>query len=86
MKKTGRALATILLLFVLSNAAFAGQMDTPPAPPTGQGQMDTPPAPPTGGGQMDTPPAAAVVGEVTVTSDVLSEIVLDIWRFIPSLF
>lgn len=86
MKKAGRSLATVLLLFVLSNAAFAGQMDTPPAPTptTGQGQMDTPPAPTNAGGQMDTPPA--VVGEASTTVDLFSEMVLDIWQFVPSLF
>jgi hypothetical protein len=71
MKKAGRSLATILLHLTLTVAAFAGQMDTPPAP--------TP-----GGGQMDTPPATYVSD--TATTDTLTELALDIWNILPSLY
>ena len=83
MKKAIRSFATILLLFALTQAAFAGQMDTgvpTPPPPTAPGQMDTgAPAP----GQVDVT-SAIIVGETGVT-DTLSEFALGIWKFLPSL-
>ncbi|MBC7933012.1 MAG: hypothetical protein H7Z38_20810 [Rubrivivax sp.] len=84
MKKAGRSLATILLLFALTTTAFAGQMDAPPAPIPGHGQMDAPPAPTTGRGQIDAAPA--FIADETSTIDTLAEFALDIWKFLPSLF
>ena len=40
MKKAGRSLAAVLLLCILTTAAFAGQIDTPPVPTPGGGQIE----------------------------------------------
>lgn len=58
MKKAGRSFATVLLLFVLTTTALAGQMDTTmPTPHTSNSQMDTTAPSP---GQIDVAPAATV--------------------------
>jgi hypothetical protein len=85
MKEAGRSLATILLLFVLTTNAFAGHMDTPPAPAKGYAQMDTTTIMPAKSeGQIGIPPAFNA-GETT-TIDTLTEFALDIWQFMPLLF
>lgn len=84
MKKRVHSFATILLLFVLTNAALAGQMDTTvptPPPPTANGQMDTT-AP--ASGQPDILSAAAT--DETITSDAIKEFALDILMSLQLLF
>ncbi|HYH86399.1 MAG TPA: hypothetical protein VEX60_13180 [Pyrinomonadaceae bacterium] len=71
MKKAGRSLATALLLFMLTTAAFAGQIDMPPVPSPGGAQIEITPT--------------IYVGE-TATIDTLAEFALDICMFLPSLF
>jgi hypothetical protein len=78
MKKAGRSLATIILLFTLTTAAFAGQMDTPPAPTPGGAQIEITPT--IYGSETTTS-----ISE-TSTTDTLVEFALDIWKFLPSLF
>jgi predicted small lipoprotein YifL len=78
MKKAGRSLATVLLLFTLTTAAFAGQIDMPPAPKPGEAQIEITPT----GYVSET---ATNVSE-TATTDMLAEFALSIWKFLPSLF
>ena len=71
MKKAGRSLATVVLLFTLITAAFAGQIDTPPAPTPGGAQVETTPV---------------IYESETTTIDSLAEFALGIWESLPSYF
>jgi hypothetical protein len=71
MKKAGRSLATVVLFFTLTTAAFAGQIDTPPVPTPGGAQIEITPT---------------ICESETTTIDSLAEFALGIWEFLPSLF
>jgi hypothetical protein len=77
MKEIRRYLITILLLFVFTAAANAGQIDTTVAPPTSAGQIDTTVVPPATPGQIDTTAPANTTG-VTDAVESLTELALNI--------
>ena len=78
MKKAGRSLATVVLLFTLTTAAFAGQIDTPPAPTPGGAQSEVTPT-------IYESETTTYESETT-TLDSLAEFALGIWECLPSLF
>lgn len=82
MKKVGRSLAAVVLFFVFTVCVYAGQMDTPLAPPSVPGQMDTPL---TAQGPTETSTSTDTTNTST-TADTLTELVVTIVQALPPTF
>ena len=84
MKNLKRLSAAVLLTFVLSLSAFAGEIPTPPCAPPDPGQMSTPPcaaAPMTpddsaAPGEVGTPPASNTLDIVSVVDAAMNLLLL----------